>query len=337
MKPNMIVTGAYGFIGSNFCNHLRGQMKKLVIIDSMTYASDENNISPSVLVDAFIKLDLSKMTNNDFDALIEYDAGIVDEPITIVHFAAESHVDNSIKGSKVFIDSNITGTHTILEYLKFRKNPNDKLVYVSTDEVLGSIDEGSFTEESPLAPNNPYSATKASAELLVRSYIITHKINACITRCCNNYGPNQADEKFIPTIIRCMIKRKPIPVYGNGKNIREWIYVKSHVDAIMDVATDGECGEIYNIGSGEELTNLEMINEIANNISSKIDKSQEELISLIEFVTDRPGHDTRYSINSCKIREELEWMPVVSLEDGLDKTVDYYISKFRGTLQNEKL
>lgn len=327
-KGHVIVTGGYGFIGSNFVNHFRSEFDKFIIIDKMTYAASLDNVHSKRL--SYISYsDINDITNSEFSSILKSAKIRSGEPITIVNFAAESHVDNSIGSSAIFVETNVAGTHHLLELMLRRNGPDeDKFVQVSTDEVYGSIPAGSFYEESPISPNNPYSATKASADMIVKSFVKTHGMNACITRCCNNYGPNQADEKFIPVVLSCMLEGRKIPVYGNGENVREWIYVKDHCQAIIDVIDDGEPGEVYNIGSSEECSNLQMIDYLARALAKKTDKNPEEYLQLISFVEDRPGHDLRYSINCDKIRETIGWFPLINIQEGLESTVSYYVKKW---------
>jgi len=233
----------------------------------------------------------------------------------IVNFAAESHVDRSISNPYSFIESNIVGTYTILEAMR-KVNPKIKLIHIGTDEVYGNIEKGSFREDDILKPSSPYSASKASSDMLILSYVKTYGINAVITRCTNNYGPHQFPEKLIPkAIIRAKMGKK-IPIYGIGKNIRDWIYVLDHCEAINLVLNKGEEGEIYNISTGNEKNNLEIANDILNLMGKK---------DLIEFVEDRPGHDLRYALNSSKIRK-LGWRPKYKFEEGLKKTIEWYLN-----------
>jgi dTDP-glucose 4,6-dehydratase len=308
---NLLVTGGAGFIGSNFLTLLTsGRLEispnRITVIDKLTYASDINQIQP--LIDkglvSFIQGDIcdSNLINS-----------LVDEHDHVVNFAAESHVDNSIKDSSSFVKSNILGVDNILTAIKGK--PKTKLLQISTDEVYGSIDSGSWNEKCPLNPNSPYAATKAAADLLVIAAHRTHKIQASITRCSNNYGPRQNSEKLIPKLIQQALSSKNLTLYGNGTNVREWIHVNDHCKAITWAIKNAECGEIYNIGSNVELTNL----QIATAILGLIPESK----SKVEFVTDRPGHDFRYSLDDTKVRE----MGVNNEEnfmEGLSKTIEWY-------------
>ncbi len=314
MGKIILVTGGAGFIGSNFILYFLKNHKDYSIVnfDSLTYAGNLSNLSS--IEDnsnyAFVKGDItnSKDVKNVFE---EY------KPDYVVHFAAESHVDRSILDSEVFIKTNILGTNNLLTYA--RENNIEKFVHISTDEVYGSLGkEGYFTENSNIAPNSPYAASKASSDLLVRAAFKTYGQNVNITRCSNNYGPYQFPEKLIPLMINNAVNDKKLPVYGDGKNVRDWIYVEDHCRAIDAVLHKGKPGEVYNIGSNNEWTNIDLIKLILK----KLNKSED----LITFVKDRPGHDRRYAIDSSKIREELGWEPQTSFTDGISNTVDWYLN-----------
>ena len=309
---NLLVTGGCGFIGSNFIEHVinKKEINKLVNVDCMSYAANLDNTN-SFYEDPKYILEEYNLSNYDktYDTFYKHD-------IThVVHFAAESHVDNSIKGSKEFIDSNVVGTHALLEAAnKFKA----RFHHVSTDEVYGVAKDGEkFTEQTPYDPRNPYSATKAASDFLVKSYVNTHGLKATISNCCNNYGPNQHGEKFIPVIIDSLLNDIKIPVYGKGDQIRDWIYVEDHCSGVWKVLKKGKVGETYLIGSDCEKTNLEIITTICKILSKK----PEDYIS---YVKDRPGHDFRYAIDSSKIRKELGWKSKISLKKGLEKTIKYY-------------
>lgn len=303
----ILVTGGLGFIGTNY---VIGMIKKgvapekITVLDALKFGSNKNNLSGKncdIIIGDISNVKLMKKIIPDFDI--------------IINFAAETHVDRSIANPQPFIESNILGTFGILEAMRESKS-DATLVHISTDEVYGDIEKGSFTEESRLRPSSPYSATKASSDMLVMSYARTYNINAMITRCTNNYGPYQFPEKLIPkTIIRAS-KGNKIPIYGKGTNIRDWIFVEDHCNAIDAVLEKGERGEIYNISSGIEKTNLEIVKEILK----LMNKSQD----IIEFVQDRPGHDIRYSLDSTKIRN-LGWKPKYSIKEGLEETVGWYL------------
>ena len=294
----ILVTGGLGFIGSNF---VRSMMDKaeITVVDALKYGSNESNLKD--LDYNFVNGDIC-----NYEIMAELVKGVD----AIVNFAAETHVDRSISNPYAFIESNVIGTYTILEAMR-KANSEAKLVHVSTDEVYGDIEKGSFKEDDMLKPSSPYSASKASADMFVLAYVRTYGLNAVITRCTNNYGRYQFPEKLIPkAIIRAKMDMK-IPIYGTGKNVRDWIYVLDHCEAINLVLERGERGEIYNVSSGEEKTNLEVVSEILR-IMDKPD--------LVEFVEDRPGHDIRYSLDSSKVRE-LGWKPKHSFKEGLKETV----------------
>ena len=298
----ILVTGGLGFIGSNFVKYVADKAD-IIVIDALKYGSNENNLKN--LNYKFVKGDIC-----DYNLM----AKLVKNIDAIVNFAAETHVDRSVSNPYAFIESNVIGTYTILEVMR-KVNPETTLVHVSTDEVYGDIEEGSFKEKDVLKPSSPYSASKASADMLVLAYVRTYGLNAVITRCTNNYGAYQFPEKLIPkAIIRAKMDKK-IPIYGTGKNVRDWIFVKDHCEAIDLVLERGKEGEIYNISSGEEKTNLEVVTGILR----IMDKP-----NLIEFVEDRPGHDVRYSLNSSKLRK-LGWKPNYGFEEGLRETIEWYL------------
>lgn len=310
------VTGGLGFIGSNFVfSHLKKYpADTVVIIDNHSYASNTNNIL-GLYEDYRVIVQRCDIRNIQRLDQLYHDY----EPDITFHFAAESHVDNSILGDDAFLSTNIEGTHNILKCI--RKH-SGKLVHVSTDEVYGSLtsDDPSFTETTPYDPRNPYSATKAASDHLVRSYVNTHKIDAIVTNCSNNYGPRQHSEKFIPTIIRNIKNNTPIPVYGSGTNVRDWLFVEDHCEALLTIGANFKSGERYNIGGGHEITNLEMVTLILDLMGKPVNMYQ----NWINFVTDRKGHDFRYSINSDKIFKELGWSAKTKIVQGLEKTLEWY-------------
>jgi len=312
----LLVTGGAGFIGANYIRYvLSAHPDHLVInLDKLAYSGNLENLKeidrhPNY---TFIRGDICDRKALDG---IEFDA--------IVNFAAESHVDRSILDASPFLQTNIMGTHNLLETARQR---DCIFLHVSTDEVYGSIGNGSFNENSPLMPNSPYAASKAASDMLVRSYVETHKIKAMITRCSNNYGPYQFPEKLIPLVIINALNKKPIPVYGDGMNVRDWIYVTDHCKGIDTVLHNGINGEIYNIGSRNEQANIELIKLLLIKIAQRLDLNENELTGLINFVRDRKGHDRRYAIDPSKIAERLGWKPEVSFDEGISKTVDWYIS-----------
>ena len=320
---SVLATGGLGFIGSNFIRLLLSETGYNIInIDNLSYGSNLKNLDDlkDVPKYRFVKGDIS-----DPDLMVR----LVNESDAIVNFAAETHVDRSISDPLPFHRTNVGGVLTILEAI--RKADRDvRLVQIGTDESYGDIAEGSFTESDRLSPSSPYAASKASADLYVMAYRRTYGLNACITRCTNNYGPYQFPEKLIPkTIIRAKMGLK-VPIYGTGKNVRDWIYVLDHCEGIKAVLEKGKPGEIYNISSGNELNNLTVVKMIL-----RLLKLPE---SFIEFVDDRPGHDLRYSLDSRKIREELGWSPTNTFEKGISETVSWYLSndKWWKPLSNEK-
>ena len=307
----LLVTGGAGFIGTNYVRqiidgNLTG-ISSVIVLDKLTYAGRREN--------------LPEKTDSKFEFIQGdiCDKSLVDQLTSrvdaIINFAAESHVDRSIENSDNFIKTNVLGTHTLLE--SARKNNIDNFVQISTDEVYGSISEGSWDENCPLLPNSPYSASKSSADLVALSFSKTYGIGVKITRCSNNYGQFQYPEKIIPFFIMKLMKGEKVPVYGNGLNSRDWLHVSDHCQAIHLVLTKGTPGEIYNIGGGRELTNI----ELTKLIISKLNKGEDS----IEFVKDRLGHDFRYSVDYSKIRRDLGYFPKVNFEDGLNKTIDWYL------------
>ena len=314
----IIVTGGLGFIGSNLINIL--QKKYFIInIDKVSYASNHNNIDPYIKNYKFYKQDIN---NKIFiqNILKKY------KPSIIFNLAAETHVDRSIDGPRQFIESNIIGVFNLLEAIR-GYNKKIKLIHVSTDEVYGDLKKNyKSKEEDSYNPSSPYSASKASGDLLIKSYIRTYKVPAVITNCCNNFGPNQYPEKLIPTIIYKILNKKSIPIYGKGENIREWIYVKDHCDALIKVAEKGVIGENYNIGSGITLNNIQIVKKIIS-IFKNINYDR-KVKSKIHLVKDRPGHDLRYCLNSSKIRNELKWKYKSNFDQRINETIIWYIDKF---------
>lgn len=312
----ILVTGGMGFIGSNFIRYLLNlnQDFKVINIDKLTYAGNPENLNDFEKKYSknyeFYKADIC-----DFKTIDK----IIDKECVnyIINFAAESHVDRSIDNPSLFCDTNIVGTQTLLNVAK--KHKIKKFLQISTDEVYGSLnfEDSPFTEKSPITSNSPYSASKASADLLVNAYYKTYDLSVNITRCSNNYGPYQFPEKLIPLMINNILNNKELPVYGKGINIRDWIYVEDHCSAIFKVLLKGKIGEIYNIGGDSELKNIDLVKLLLK----ILDKSED----LITFVKDRPGHDLRYAINHDKITKELNWKPIMKFESGLKKTINWYL------------
>lgn len=315
---NILVTGGAGFIGSNFVNYMvktYGDQYTYVVYDKMTYAANMENLAPSEGKYEFVKADICDL-EKDIETLRKYDIDAV------VHFAAESHVDNSIKRPLTFTENNVLGTNALIEACRqvWGEGSHNRFVHVSTDEVYGTLGEdGMFVETLPLAPNSPYSASKAGSDLVVRAYGETFNMNVCITRCSNNYGPNQHEEKLIPLMIKKAKAGEKLPIYGTGKNVRDWLYVEDHCIAINTVLHSGVKGEVYNVGGNNEKTNL----EIVKTILAQLGKSED----LITFVEDRKGHDYRYAIDSSKIKRELGWEPSITVEEGLRRTIAWYADK----------
>lgn len=307
----ILVTGGAGFIGSNFIRHLMSSHPgyKIVNVDTLTYAGNLDNLRDidTDLRYTFVKGDICD--SNLINTILEKH-----EIDMIVHFAAESHVDRSIADASVFVRTNVLGTHTLLDAA--RRHAIRKFIHISTDEVYGSIPEGSFKETDILTPSSPYSSSKAGSDLLALSYFTTYNLPVIVTRCTNNFGPYQYPEKLIPLFVTNLIDGKKVPVYGTGKNIRDWIHVNDHCRAVDFLLHKGKTGEIYNIGGGSEKTNL----EITEKILELLRKDE----SMIEYVTDRPGHDFRYSLNCSKLRS-LGWKPGYSFEEGLQDTVTWYM------------
>jgi dTDP-glucose 4,6-dehydratase len=336
VMTNILLTGNAGFIGSNFVSYFINKYDNynLIILDNLTYAGDLKNLDevknkPNY---KFIKGDICNRELVEF-IFCEYDIQ------GVIHFAAESHVDNSIKDPDIFIKTNINGTFTLIDTAKnywmdkpfhYKKNyENARFHHISTDEVYGTLlnDTDLFSETTPYAPNSPYSASKASSDMIIRSYNETYGINTVITNCSNNYGPKQHDEKLIPTIIRKALNNESIPIYGDGKNIRDWLYVLDHVKGIDTVYHNGKNGETYNIGANNEQNNIHIAHIICD-ILDKLKPTNTSYKTLISFVEDRAGHDRRYAIDSSKIENELKWKLDESFKSGLEKTIKWYINKY---------
>ncbi|AEH00874.1 dTDP-glucose 4,6-dehydratase [Lacinutrix sp. 5H-3-7-4] len=332
----LLITGGAGFIGSNFIPYYLETNPDVHVLnlDKLTYAGDISN--------------LKELENNDRYTFVQgdiCDRALVEKLfeahnfIGVIHFAAESHVDNSIKNPSAFIDTNITGTFNLLDVAKkhWMEGPNQvkagfenaRFHHISTDEVYGTLGvTGLFTEQTPYAPNSPYSASKAASDFIIRSYFHTYGMNVVTTNCSNNYGPKQHDEKLIPTIIRKAISGESIPIYGDGKNIRDWLYVLDHCKGIALAFKKGKAGETYNIGGRNERDNLYIVNTICK-ILDKIKPSKTSYKEQITFVKDRPGHDFRYAIDASKIENELAWEANENFESGIQKTIEWYLNKYK--------
>jgi len=323
----ILVTGVAGFIGSNFCYYYLNKYKNETIIgiDSLTYAGNICNIE-SLLEDKRFIFMLSEISDTDLVNFIFKTYNITG----VINFAAETHVDRSIVDASSFIQSNICGVFNLMECINQNVDHNIfkddfKFIQISTDEVYGSVEnDKKFSETTPLHPNNPYSASKASADLLVLSYCNTYNFPGIVSRCSNNFGPRQHVEKFIPMIITKAFKHEQIPIYGNGKQIRDWIFVDDHCSAIDNILYNGNIGEIYNIGGDNELNNIDVVVTLLQYLQKNYDDSI--TTDLIEHVQDRPGHDKRYAMDATKIKETLGWKPSTTFEAGLKLTIDWYIN-----------
>jgi dTDP-glucose 4,6-dehydratase len=329
----LIVTGGAGFIGSNLILYLHDNYPDIEIlnIDKLTYASDISFLSP-----------LKQSRRYHFKKLDLVDRNAVKDtvktwnPDGVIHLAAESHVDNSIQGPEPFVLSNVVGTFNILEECRqlwmddAATGEIQRFLHVSTDEVYGTLGEtGSFTEDTPYAPNSPYSASKAGSDMLVRSYFHTYGMNTVITNCSNNYGRHQHDEKLIPTVIRKALTHEPIPVYGRGENVRDWLHVEDHCKALITVFYEGSSGEQYNIGGDNEWKNIELVHHICDILNrEKAEGPDGDYKNLISFVTDRLGHDFRYSVDASKMKNELGWEPSRDFDALLTQTVKWYIDRY---------
>jgi dTDP-glucose 4,6-dehydratase len=311
MNMRLLVTGGLGFIGSNFCRYILTQHPDYEIVNLDKMGIGANPVS------------LQDQEKNPRYRLVKGDIcnpqqlhKVINQVDAVVNFAAETHVDRSISDPFTFLQNNTIGTYTLLEAIRKHK-PRMRMVQVSTDEVYGTAVEGSFTEKDPLNPSNPYSASKASADMFALSYHKTFGLNVSVTRCTNNFGPNQLPEKLIPKTIIRAIRNLSIPIYGTGTNIRDWIHVLDHCSAVETVLEKGTAGEIYNVSAGNEVTNIEIVKKILE----LLHKPE----SLITFVEDRPGHDTRYSLDSSKLNSQLKWQPKSSFQEALKSTVQWYV------------
>ncbi|MDY3204417.1 MAG: dTDP-glucose 4,6-dehydratase [Arcobacter sp.] len=338
-NKTILVTGCAGFIGSNFVPYFLDKYPNynLINLDILTYAGNLENLkecenNPEY---KFIKGDICNRELVEF-IFSEYDIQ------GVIHFAAESHVDNSIKNPSVFVQTNVNGTFTLIDvaYKYWMNKPFEyktdyqdcRFHHISTDEVYGtlSLDPNDlFTENTPYAPNSPYSASKASSDMIIRAYNETYGLNTVITNCSNNYGPKQHDEKLIPTIIRNALLGNPIPIYGDGKNIRDWLYVLDHCKGIDIVFHSGIAGQTYNIGGRNERTNLQIVDRICTILDKEVPKENFTYKSLITFVEDRAGHDRRYAIDASKLENELGWKADENFDSGIVKTIEWYLEKYR--------
>lgn len=336
MFKSILITGGAGFIGSNFVPYFLEKYKdyKLINLDKLTYAGDLNNLTEVTSSDRYELIEGDICDRTLITSLFEkYDIR------SVIHFAAESHVDNSISGPEAFVVTNVNGTFTLLDVARnyWMDSPFQykeaykgcRFHHISTDEVYGTLGKtGYFTETTPYAPNSPYSASKASSDMIVRSYFHTYGMDVITTNCSNNYGPKQHDEKLIPTIIRKAISKESIPIYGDGLNIRDWLYVLDHCKGIDLVYHEGKSGETYNIGGRNEKNNLYIVNTICELLDKKKPLENGSYKQFITFVKDRPGHDRRYAIDATKLETELAWKADENFESGIVKTVDWYLKKY---------
>ncbi len=322
----ILVTGGAGFIGSCFVRRALSDGKTVINYDKLTYAGHLESLPTENERHVFIEADICD-TQVFSAALQEH------RPEHVVHFAAESHVDRSIDGPSSFVNTNVNGTCSVLEaclnyYRDLADSDHDafRLLHVSTDEVYGSLGPtGYFTETTPYSPNSPYSASKASSDMFVRAYHETYGLPILISNCSNNYGPYQFPEKLIPLVTLNALEGRPLPVYGDGKNIRDWLFVEDHCQALETILSDGKVGETYNIGGDTEKTNIEIVQSICELVDELTDRPTGKTSEQIEFVADRPGHDRRYAIDASKIRDALSWEPKTSFTDGLRTTVKWYV------------
>ena len=321
----LLVTGGAGFIGSAVVRLAIAQGHQVVVLDALTYAACLDNLAPVSDSDKY------RFVEGDICDRALLDQVLGDHrPEAVMHLAAESHVDRSIDGPGAFIETNITGTYTLLEaarcYWRDSGKPDSfRFHHISTDEVFGSLGKtGHFTEETPYAPNSPYAASKASSDHLVRAWHETYGLPVVLSNCSNNYGPYHFPEKLIPVIIINALAGKPLPIYGNGENVRDWLYVEDHANAMLTVLSKGTIGSSYNIGGENEATNIDIVREICA-ILDRLRPAARPYFELVNFVADRPGHDLRYAIDPTRIRTELGWRPAVTLTQGLEKTVHWYL------------
>ena len=329
---NILVTGGAGFIGSNFIHFIFNKNKfngRIINVDKLTYAGNLENLKE---IDSKLKGEkyfFERVDICDFDNLKKiFKKYNID---TVVNFAAESHVDRSIYGPKDFVQTNIMGTFNLLEVARecWREKEKEEILFhhISTDEVYGSIEEGGyFYEDTAYRPNSPYSASKASSDHLVRAYYKTYGLSATISNCSNNYGPYQFPEKLIPLMILNILEEKNLPVYGDGRNVRDWLHVEDHCSAIWEILNKGEAGQTYNIGGENEWENIKLVNSLCEKIGQLQGKDKDYYKRLIAFVKDRPGHDRRYAINCNKIKRELDWRQRFDFEEGLDMTIKWYMN-----------
>ena len=326
---SVLVTGGSGFIGANFIRYLLDQPSftgQVINLDALTYAGNPANLADIADAHDGSRYHFEHADIGEFDAVADVFSRY--EIDTVVHFAAESHVDRSILGPRVFIETNVLGTSNLLEAARAAWTDREDVLFhhVSTDEVFGSLgDAGFFSEETPYDPKSPYSASKAGSDHLVRSWAHTYGLPATISNCTNNYGPYQFPEKMIPIMILNILEGKPLPVYGDGKNIRDWLYVTDHAEAIWMIMNAGAAGETYLVGGENEWENLTLVESLCDKVAAAAGRPGPEARNLITFVTDRPGHDRRYAVNCSKVKDELGWRQRHSFSEGLDATIRWYM------------
>ena len=333
MIKNLLITGGCGFIGTNFIRYLLsltdsgdsdGFAGRIVNVDKLTYAGNPDNLSDMIALYPdryhFVQADICKVA--DLDRI--FDDFAID---AVCHFAAESHVDRSIVAPDAFVQTNVIGTFNLLELARKNQHRIERFHHISTDEVFGSLGkDGFFTERTPYDPSSPYSASKAGSDHLVRAYRRTYDLPVTISNCSNNYGPYQFPEKLIPLMILNALAGRPLPVYGDGKNVRDWLYVQDHCRAIWRIMTAGKFGETYNVGGRCEMQNIDVVEKMCDILDRKVpDKRIGSRRQLVTFVKDRPGHDRRYAIDCTKVERELGWQPAESFDTGLEKTIDWYL------------
>ncbi|MDE0309047.1 MAG: dTDP-glucose 4,6-dehydratase [Acidiferrobacterales bacterium] len=332
MDKRLLITGGAGFIGSAVVRQAIASDYFVINLDALTYAGSLNNVEEVADSSSYVFEHANICDRGTLERIFS-----AHKPDAVIHLAAESHVDRSISGSSAFIETNINGTYQLLDVaLEFWKSvdcpESFRFHHVSTDEVYGSLDtDGRFHENDPYSPNSPYSASKAASDHLVRAWHHTYGLPVVITNCSNNYGPCQHPEKFIPTIIWNSVSGTPIPVYGRGRNVREWLFVEDHADALLTVMERGAIGRTYNIGSDNEFSNIELVEIVCSMLDKKVPNGKPHF-KLVEFVEDRPGHDFRYSIDSTRIKHELNWEATTPFEVGIEKTLDWYLSRFGAIL-----